>query len=159
MKHVVRLRMSKGMGVPGVEFVDCDVCLKRRVGQVMGEVAERHLHLDDGFSIVALHEDQPVGIISVHPRALPAPLDGTYEGYIDIIEVACGYRRRGIARRLVEMSMERARGQGLHQLRAWSSEDKTEAIPMWKALGFGLCPATTCPKGQEVRGYFVTYPL
>ena len=26
---------------------------------------------------------------------------------------------------------------------------------MWKALGFGLCPATTFPQGQEVKGYFV----
>lgn len=26
---------------------------------------------------------------------------------------------------------------------------------MWKALGFGLCPATTFPNGQEVKGYFV----
>jgi GNAT superfamily N-acetyltransferase len=151
--------MGEHMEIPGVEFVDCDGSLKRRVGQVMGEVTKRHLHLDDGFAIVALHDDQPVGVISVYPRALPAPLSGTCEGYVDIIEVASAYRRRGIARRLVEMSMERARAQGLCQLRAWSSEDKTEAIPMWKALGFGLCPATTCPGGQQVRGYFVTHRL
>lgn len=152
-------KMSKDMEVPGVKFIDCDVRLKKLIGQMIGEVAERHLHLDDGFSIVALHEDQPVGIISVYRRALPVPFSETYEGYIDIIEVIPGYRRQGIARRLVEISIERAQRQGFCQLRAWSSEDKTEVIPMWKALGFGLCPATTYPKGQEVRGYFVTFQL
>jgi hypothetical protein len=34
--------------------------------------------------------------------------------------------------------------------------DKEAAIPMWKELGFGLCPATTFPNGQETKGYFVT---
>jgi hypothetical protein len=27
---------------------------------------------------------------------------------------------------------------------------------MWRRLGFGLCPATTFPRGQEVKGFFVT---
>ena len=57
------------------------------------------------------------------------------------------------------MAVERARARGVYQLRAWSSEDKTEAIPMWKALGFGLCPATTYPGGREIEGYFVTKVL
>jgi hypothetical protein len=56
---------------------------------------------------------------------------------------------------LIDLSILRAREHGAYQLRAWSSEDKIEAIPMWKQLGFGLCPATVFPRGQEVRGYFV----
>ncbi len=48
---------------------------------------------------------------------------------------------------------------GFYQLRAWSSSDKTEAIPMWKSLGFGLVPTTTYPRGQAVPGYFVTLRL
>ena len=83
----------------------------------------------------------------------------TLEGYIDIIEVRQGFRRRRVATRMIAMCFERARARGAHQLRGWSSEDKAEAIPMWRALGFGLCPATTYPRGVEVRGYYVTMVL
>jgi hypothetical protein len=60
---------------------------------------------------------------------------------------------------MVEIACERAVRRGAYQIRAWSSDDKIEAIPMWKALGFGLCPATEHPRGQEVKGYFVAKEL
>jgi len=142
-----------------IHYVNCDERLKIQIGMVMGTTAERHLHVTDGFTIIALDEEQPVGIIAVYPRSLPAPLSETIEWYIDIIEVVPLYRRHGIARRLVAMAIERVGKEGAYQLRAWSSEDKLEAIPMWKALGFGLCPATVYPQGQEVRGFYVTYPI
>ena len=143
----------------GVQIVECDADLKRRVGEVMGEVAENHIRLEDGFAYVALDGDTPVGIIAVYRRRLPAPLPETYEGFINIIEVADSHRRCGLGRRLVAMSVERCRKQGLRQVRAWSSEDRTAALSMWKALGFALCPATEHPRGVEVKGYFVALPL
>ena len=142
-----------------IRYVDCDADLKRQVGEVMGEVAERHIRLTDGFAFVAMDGETPVGLIAVYRRGLPPPLLETYEGFINIIEVAEAFRRRGIGRRLVEMSIERCRARGLHQIRAWSSEDKTEAIPMWKTIGFTLCPATGRPRGLEVKGYFVAHQL
>ncbi len=60
---------------------------------------------------------------------------------------------------MIELCEERARQLGTCQLRAWSSEDKIEAIPMWRALGFGLCPAEEGSKGQKVRGYYVVKRL
>jgi hypothetical protein len=57
------------------------------------------------------------------------------------------------------MVCERAKEAGIFQVRAWSSEDKIEAVLMWKALGFGICPATTYPQGKEVKGFFVTKVL
>jgi ribosomal protein S18 acetylase RimI-like enzyme len=139
-----------------LHYVVADAELRRRLGTEWGEVVARHMHLNDGFSIVAMDGRTPAGVISVYWRRLPPPLPESYEGYIDIIEVHPDYRRRGVARGLVEMALKRGKKQGVHQLRAWSSEDKVEAIPMWQALGFGLCPATTYPGGEEVRGYFVT---
>ena len=124
-----------------------------------GENAARHLHMEDGFTLLALHGDELAGMISVYWKQLPAPLAGSCEAYIDILEVHKDFRRQGIAARLIGLSAERARAQGAIQLRSWSSLDKQEAIPMWKALGFGLCPAVTFPGGQEVHGYFVTLPL
>jgi len=54
---------------------------------------------------------------------------------------------------------KRAKDAKKFQLRAWSSADKTAAIPMWRALGFGLCPATTYPRAAAVEGYFVALVL
>ena len=138
-----------------IEYVDADETMKARLVALWGEIIERHMHIEDGFSIVPMHAGEPIGLISVYWRRLPPPLPPRKEGYIDIIEVIEGYRRKGIATELVRLSAERAREQGAYQLRAWSSEDKVEAIPMWKAFGFGLCPIT----GQQINGYFVTKPL
>lgn len=142
-----------------IQYVDVDESLQKQISRQWGEWAARYVHLEDGFSIVAMHRQEPVGLISVHWQDLPSPLINTGEGYIAIIEVIEAFRRRGIAKKLIDLSFERARQQGVYQLRAWSSEDRTEAIPMWKALGFGLCPATIYPGGQEVKGYFVTQVL
>ncbi|MBN2115569.1 MAG: GNAT family N-acetyltransferase [Anaerolineales bacterium] len=140
----------------GIEFVDADEKLKSRVAEEWGEKMARHMHLENGFSILAMQGKDLVGLISVYWKMLPPPLPETCEGYIDILEVHKDFRRRGIAVQLIDMSLERAKEKGAYQMRSWSSLDKTEAIPMWKALGFGLCPATTFPGGQEVKGYFVT---
>jgi GNAT superfamily N-acetyltransferase len=138
-----------------IQFVDADKTLKSRVAEEWGEKVAHHMHLEDGFSILAVQEENLVGLISVYWKILPAPLPETYEGYIDILEVHQDFRRKGIATQLVDKALERAQENGVYQVRAWSSLDKKEAIPMWKALNFGLCPATTYPNGQKVKGYFV----
>lgn len=142
-----------------IQYVDAGEALRDRIGREWSEMAARHMHTADGFSIVAVAGDEPVGLIAVVWRELPPPLPAMVEAYIDIIEVRRDYRRRGIASHLVRLAATRARERGAYQLRAWSSDDKTEAIPMWRVLGFGLCPATTCPRGQAVQGYFVTLVL
>jgi ribosomal protein S18 acetylase RimI-like enzyme len=147
--------MKKEMNELVIQSIDANEELKSRVADEWGEKAARHMHLDDGFSILAIQANNLVGLISVYWKVLPPPLPETCEGYIDILEVHKDFRRKGIATQLIEMSAKRAKQKGAYQVRSWSSLDKTEAIPMWKALGFGLCPATTYPKGQEVKGYFV----
>jgi len=142
-----------------IQYVDADETIKARVLNEWGELQARHMHLDDGFSIVALFDTVLVGLISVAWRILPPPLPETREGFIDIVEVQRDFRRMGIARCLVDMSLERARTEDSYQMRAWSSSDKTEAIPMWKTFGFCLRPAKVYPKGQEVSGYFVAKRL
>jgi len=139
-----------------IEYMAIDETWKPRIIEEWNEKVELHLHFADGFTIVAMHENCSVGIISVYWRELPAPLPKTIEGYINILEVRPAYRKRGIARHLIHLSIVQAREVHAYQLRSWSSEDKLEAIPMWKQLGFGLCPVTTFPRGQEIHGFFVT---
>ena len=151
--------MQKTSGEMVVTYKDSDEALKRRIAVEWGDKAARHMHLSNGFSIVALHGEMPVGLISIQWKKLPPPLSEVFDGYIDILEVHRDFRRKGIATQLINMATDRAKSQGAHQMRAWSSDDKIEAIPMWKALGYGLCPATTYPKGQSIEGYFVAKPL
>jgi GNAT superfamily N-acetyltransferase len=147
------------MSVSTLTYLEADENLKKRIEAEWGEKAARHMHLEDGFSTVAFDEDRIVGLISVYSKKLPLPLIESCDWYIDILEVHKDYRRRGIATHLIKMACGRAREAGVYQLRSWSSEDKIEAIPMWKALGFGLCPAVTHPQGKEVKGYFVAKVL
>jgi GNAT superfamily N-acetyltransferase len=139
-----------------LRYVDAGEPMRERIDREWGEIYARHMHTSDGFSIVALDGDEPVGLIAIVWRELPPPLPATSEAFVDIIEVRPTHRRRGIASELVGRALTRARQHGAYQLRAWSSDDKTEAIPLWRKLGFGLCPTTTYPGGQAVRGYFVT---
>lgn len=117
-------------------------------------VVSKHMCIDNGFTIVVCVKSTPIGVIAIKWCELPAPLSGTRDAYIDIIEVRPQYRRLGIARELIMRAAERAVSEGAYQLRGWSSEDKKEAIPMWKALGFALCPTTIYPRGQDVKGYY-----
>ncbi|KAF0197745.1 MAG: hypothetical protein FD169_347 [Bacillota bacterium] len=112
------------------------------------------MHIDDGFTLIACCADIPIALISIIYRELPAPLSTTTEAFIDIIEVRPEFRRMGIARQLVERACKEAANTNSHQLRGWSSADKIEALPMWKELGFTMCPATIYPHGQEVKGYY-----
>jgi GNAT superfamily N-acetyltransferase len=146
------------MNMTTLTYIDANETWKDRIGKEWGEKAARHMHLSDGFSVVALDDGNLVGLISVYAKKLPCPLE-TFDWYIDILEVHKEYRREGIATHLIKIASERAKEAGVYQIRSWSSEDKIEAIPMWKALGFGLCPAVTYPQGKEVKGYFVAKVL
>lgn len=93
----------------GIQFVDADESLINRVAEEWGEKAARHIHLKDGYSILALQGNNLIGLISVYWKSLPPPLPDTWEGYIDILEVHKNFRRRGIATRLIDMALERAK--------------------------------------------------
>jgi ribosomal protein S18 acetylase RimI-like enzyme len=140
-----------------IVYLDASEMTKARVSRDWGEKAARHMHLVDGFSSVAMDHELLVGLISVYGKKLP--LLKTIDWYIDILEVHKEYRRQGIATQLIQRVCERAKEAGIFQIRSWSSEDKVGAIIMWKALGFGMCPATTYPQGKEVKGYFVAKVL
>lgn len=147
------------MAIPaGIQLQEADPDCKGRILAKWPWVRPRWLHVEDAFTLAAVREGEIVGFLSAKWSSLPPPL-AAREGFIDIIEVNASHRRQGIGRGLVQAALANCRRHGACQLRAWSSEDKIEAIPMWKAMGFGLCPATDHPGGQPVRGYFVAYPL
>jgi len=140
-----------------IEFCDADDSWTAKMGQWWEDGIRNNFHLTDGFALIAHCTGELVGYISIVWRDLPTPLTNTREAFIDFIEVCEEYRRKGIARHLIDLSEQRARREHVCQIRAWSSEDKTEAIPMWKALGYSLCPAD--PRDEGARGYYVAKRL
>ena len=79
-------------------------------------------------------------------------MDLYWDGFIEVIEVAEAYRRQGIGSNLVKFLEEYAASYGYYQIRAWSSEDKTEALNMWRKLNYCMCPAAML--GQNVKKGF-----
>ena len=142
-----------------IRFVEGNKVLRKRLGKEWGDWAAEHMRLENGFAIMAHHGDKLIGLISLSWQDLPPPLRSMHDACIDIIEVLDGYRRRGVARRLIEIALERLKGNGVFQVRAWSTEDKKEAIPMWQALGFSMIPVTHSMWGSEISGYFVAKRL
>lgn len=140
-------------------FSDIDELTLAMIEADFGKTKAGYLRVDGGSSIAAVLGGWPVGFIGLSWRHLPEPLPGILECFVDIIEVGAAHRRQGIARKLLEAAEERARKCGAYQIRAWSSRDKTEAIPMWRALGFGLSPAVIYPGGEEVHGFFASKVL
>ena len=144
----------------GYEFVEVDTVLRQVIAEQWDTQEADRLRLpDDGFSIAADTDNRIVGAVSVSWGDLPQPLPPTREAYIQSIRVAAEHRRRGIGSRLVELAERRARDEGLYQVRAWSTDDKTAAIALWGKLGYALCPATHVMWGPQVSGYFVAKVL
>lgn len=123
-----------------------------------GEMQARHLHLEEhSLTLAALEAEAVVGFISICPKNLEAPLETYADAFIDILEVHPKYRRRGIGRLLTRAGEEWAAEHGFTQIRAWCRTDMTEAIKMWHALEYGMCPAfpLSAECGQLYSGYHV----
>ena len=122
-------------------------------------VVESHMHLENGFSIVAKNKDELIGMVSIYWREVADLIPGVFEGYIDIIEVKEEYRRLGIATMLIRELKKLTQEKDVYQIRAWSSEDKKVAIKMWRNLGFGICPAKIFPDGEEIKGVYALFKI
>ena len=116
------------------------------------------IHHGEGcYSFAAFCADEPVGFISTFPLQYPAPLQECRDAYIDVIEVREAYRRQSIASKLIEMTEAWAKAYGYRQIRSWSADDKTEAIPMWYKLAYAVCPAVM--RGESVIKEFAGKPI
>lgn len=135
------------------EIVDAQ--RKAEIVETFGSWVETYgcVHMEtNSITYAAIHQKQVIGFVSVYTKQEEAPYAWLRDGYIDCIEVLPPYRRQHVAAGLLARSEEWARKQGLYQLRAWSSDDKTEAIAMWQRLGYGLCPALM--RGQSLDSAF-----
>jgi len=143
-------------------YQEIDSNLLEKITVQYGEIAKKHIHTEHGsFSLAAVYADKPVGFISTYTQNLAVPIGEERDAYIDIIEVNDAYRRMGIAAELISRTEAWAKKAGFLQIRAWSSQDKIEAISMWRNLRYGLCPAKIWVEWckEVVDGYYVVKQL
>lgn len=120
---------------------------------------------DDCYVAAALLNGEVVGFASLGPAELISPLNGCVSACIMDIEVEDEFHRKGIGRTLVGMLEDWAKNYGYRQIWAWSSQPNVEAIHMWYALNYGMCPAVMLGKSAigdtdaKVVGYYVVKML
>ncbi|QAA34886.1 GNAT family N-acetyltransferase [Clostridium manihotivorum] len=148
----------------GIEYKVIDINEVPKIAEIFGDYIIKFncFHFGEGcLSLVAYDNEVPVGIISTYPLEYPKPLEYLRDAYIDVIEVNEKYRKQGIARGMITHTEKWAKENGYHQIRAWSSEDKKEAIPMWYALDYCMCPAKIWVEWckEVVDGFYVAKKL
>lgn len=115
------------------------------------------LHFGEGaLTIGAFINNEPVGIVSVYLRFLPAPLEDTREAVIDVLEVDKAYRRQGIASELLNRVELWAKEHRALQIRTWCSGEKTDLIKTTYSLGYSLCPVKIWvdSRKEETGGFY-----
>jgi GNAT superfamily N-acetyltransferase len=134
--------------------------LRERYRAPSGTNACDFIHFeDDHCAVMALVDQQPVGVISAKRRFLSPPLDAVLEVFIDIIEVLPTYQRQGIGTALVECVIEWARDCHAAQVRAWSEEIRREALLLWHGLGFTFSRVDFQDGDDKRYGFYVARRL
>lgn len=113
-----------------------------KLAAVFGDYLLPYLQFGPGRATIAAFRDgRPAGFLAVGPEKFGEPLSGLSDAMIHIIEVDKNCRRQGAATALLAAAEAFARKEGYFQIRAWSSYDKKEAVPMWVRRGYAVCPA------------------
>lgn len=142
---------------PDVIFKTVDDEMKLHIQQEWPSNAGDFIHLDENsFSLAALVEGVPVGVISAHRRSLADPLDFLQEAYISIIDILEEYRRIGIGSALIEAVIAWAKEQEVFQVGAWSMKTRVEALYLWRKFGFTFARIDAPQQLEAPYGFYVT---
>ncbi len=152
-----------------IEYVPIDREIEEWIAAQYGAWVREYDCLQRGegcFLIAAVDGERVAGFAAAHPERWIEPLTDCWDSFIEVLEVAEPYRRQGVASRLIALLEESARAGGARQIRAWSSTDKTEAIHLWRKLGYCMCPAAMLgesvvaeARGRQIPGYYVAKSL
>lgn len=93
----------------------------------------------DGVLLVARNDGEPIGFIAGRVETDDDPLLGDHaraHGYVSDICVADGWRRRGIARRLMMACEWALRARGCCRMRVTAKATNPDALGCYRALGY-----------------------
>lgn len=132
------------MSLNHCEYKKIDASIEQKIIAWFGDAITKYNMLpkrNGSYRIAAMCGEQVVGFAAIAPVKWTPPLEQYGDAFIHSIEVEESFRRRGIGRRLVTMLEDWARNNGYRQIRAWSSYKSPEALHMWYAMGYAMCPA------------------
>src|SRR5215213_9996152 len=92
------------------------------------------LHLGSGFSFLAEEDGATVGFLMVFRE----PLLREPQLYIDGIATAASHRRNGVAEMLLKALVDKAKAEGIRQVRTLISLDNPRSQGLDRKLGFVL---------------------
>lgn len=116
-----------------ISYKEIDTFIEEAIGEQYGDWVREYGCLVRGegcYLIAAVDIETVVGFAALRPSRWIAPLEQYFDGFIEVIEVAEAYRRQGIGSTLVKFLEDYARTYSYYQIRAWSSDDKVEAMNM-----------------------------
>lgn len=147
-----------------IKYIEIDTMIENKIVEHFGSWVRDYQCLQRGegcFLIAAMDGDEVVGFATLHPGQWIPPLEEYYDAFIECIEVDEHYKRQGIGKMLVHILEEKSKEYGYRQIRAWSSDDKVEALHMWYALDYAMCPAAMVGhsikpgfQDQQILGYY-----
>jgi RimJ/RimL family protein N-acetyltransferase len=127
-----------------ISYVPINEAIEQKVIAWFGDGITKYDMLpnrDGCYRVAAMCGERVVGFTAAAPARWNPPLEQYGDAMIHSIEVDESFRRRGIGRRLITMLEDWARDSGYRQIRAWSSFESPEALHMWYAMGYAMCPA------------------
>lgn len=147
-----------------IKYIEIDSVIEEKIIEHYGSWVRDYdcIQRGDGcYTVAALDEDKVVGFAAVHPAQFIPPLEKYKDAFIEVIEVDVNYRRQGIAKQMIGILEKKSREYGYRQIRAWSSDDKVEALNMFYSLNYCMCPAamlgeSVAPgfENQQIVGYY-----
>jgi GNAT superfamily N-acetyltransferase len=109
----------------------------------------------NSYTILAYDNDKIAAFVSVFRRQIPAPVMGSMEDFINVIDVInVQHRRKGLGSLLVQKVIEYARNAGSIQVRAYCDINNEASHGLWLKNGFGISPMKM-PDGT-ILGSYVT---
>jgi len=127
-----------------ITYVPIDETIEQKIIAWFGDGIMKYDMLpnrDGCYRVAAMCGERVVGFAAAAPARWKPPLEQYGDVFIHSIEVDEFFRKRGIGRRLIIFLEDWARNNGYRQIRAWSSYESPEALYMWYAMGYAMCPA------------------
>jgi len=160
LKFAVIVSKSKGRtnmeeNMDRILYQEIDENIENKIIEQYGDWVHEYNCLvrgDGCYMVAALCGEIVAGFAAIHPARWIAPLEEHKDAFIEDIEVDEHFRRQGIGSHLVLMLEKWAKDFGYRQIRAWSSEDKYEALQMWYSSDYCMCPSAML--GQSIKPGF-----
>jgi GNAT superfamily N-acetyltransferase len=112
----------------------------------------------DGYTLLAMDNNNLIAFASVCKREIPAPLKGKKEDFINVIDVVeTSYRNKGVGSALIDEVKKIAYETDSMQVRAYCDINNEASHALWLKNNFGISPVKN--SDGTILGSFVTYRL